>query len=188
MCRGLLPESPQLEYLSKLMAVKPLAPSESYRSQLLKSSEHRPWEKVFEMMRIQACDIEAELLSRSAPSNDIRSLLSKAFTKDNHYNRKNFVELLGLKPEYGVVREFGTHEFALLKQLRAEQLSAKAVWSDSEAVTTILYNCAVNRLDNRALNLRKRDFIAISKRLPAIDALLKTNPPSISQRVILTAD
>lgn len=41
-------------------------------------------------------------------------------------------------------------------QLRADQLASKQAWSSSEAVATILYNCAVDRQENRALSLRKR--------------------------------
>ncbi|KAE8995102.1 hypothetical protein PF005_g16268 [Phytophthora fragariae] len=67
-------------------------------------------------------------------------------------------------------------------------LSNLQAWSSSEAVATILYNCAVERLDNRALSLCKRGFLAISKRLPAIDAQLKQAPPVIAQRIILTTN
>jgi len=132
--------------------------------------------------------VEVDLLSHSAPSDDIRSLLTNAFTKENHFNLKNLLDMMRLEPEYEAVRDFTGHEFALLKQLRLEQLVAKRGWSQSEAVTTIIYNCAVDQLDNRALSLRKRGFHFIAKRLPGIDELLTPLPPLTGQRVVLTTE
>jgi hypothetical protein len=96
MCSGLLPESPQLEYIGKLMAIKTgqFAPNGVYRTAAAPQAEHRPWEHLFDMIQLQTTRVEADLLSRSAPSDDIRSLLTNAFTKENHFNRNNLLEMM----------------------------------------------------------------------------------------------
>ncbi|KAL3662020.1 hypothetical protein V7S43_012827 [Phytophthora oleae] len=191
MCRGQLPESPQLEYMSKLMAMDPLqlASAEKYRATEGKLEKHRPWEKLFAMIQLRTSCVEAQMFSRHEASADIRVLLSNAFTKQNHFHRKNVVDLLQLEPEYEAANEFSAHEFSLLKQLRAEQLAAKKPWPNSEAVATILYNCAVELLDNLALQLRKRGFGATSRRLQGIDELVKQAPHSTGgQQIVCTTD
>ncbi|KAG7390520.1 hypothetical protein PHYPSEUDO_007746 [Phytophthora pseudosyringae] len=75
-----------------------------------------------------------------------------------------------------------------MKTIRVEQLAAKSAWSESEAVATILYNCGVDRQDNRALNVRKRGFHAIAKRLPGIDELVKHTPFTTGQRILMITD
>ncbi|KAF4132451.1 hypothetical protein GN958_ATG18363, partial [Phytophthora infestans] len=152
------------------------------------SAEHQPWERIFDMIHLRTNNVEVDILARNAPADDIRSLLSATCIKRKHLSRERFAGLLGLKPKYDAVREFSAQEFSLLKQLRAEQLASKQPWSSSEVVSTILYNCAVERLDNSALNIRKRGIRAIAIRLPGIDDQSKKKPIVIGQRIILTTD
>jgi hypothetical protein len=53
MCSGLLPESPQLEYIAKLMAIKTtqFATNGVYRTAAASLAEHRPWEHLFDMIQ-----------------------------------------------------------------------------------------------------------------------------------------
>lgn len=45
------------------------------------------------------------------------------------------------------------HGFSLQRRLRSERLVAKKSWSQSDVVTTVLYNAAVRQLKNLALRL-----------------------------------
>ncbi|ETM98040.1 hypothetical protein PPTG_19842 [Phytophthora nicotianae INRA-310] len=190
MCNDLISESPQVEYKRKLMATElsNATPSEIYRGNAAPPAEHRPWERLFDLIQLQTNSVEADLLAKNAPTEDIRSLLSITYSKRKYLTRENFVGLLGLEPEYDAVREFSAQEFSLLKQLRAEQVASNQPWSNSDVVSTILYNCAVERLDYSALNIRKRRFRAVSRRIPAIDDQLKKKPIVTGQRIILTTE
>lgn len=172
-----------------------LASSAAYRTGAAQLTEHRPWEVLFEMVHLHTIEaetnllsrreVEANLLSRREPAEDIRLLLSNAYVKHQRLSRDNFVRHLHLEREYEAVRDFSACEFSLLKQLRADQLAVKMDWSQDAAVATILYNCAVERLDNRALNVRKRGFDTIAKLIPGIDEQLKRTPHAAGQRIVM---
>jgi hypothetical protein len=140
--------------MRKLMATKPpaLASSATYRTEAAQLTEHRPWESLFEMIHLRTNEMEGNLLSRFESAEDICFLLSNAYVKHHRLGRDSFVRHFRLEPEYEAVRDFSSCKFSLLKQLRADQLAAKMEWSENAAVALILYNCAVERLDNRALN------------------------------------
>ncbi|ETK70871.1 hypothetical protein L915_21801 [Phytophthora nicotianae] len=138
--------------------------------------------------QLQTNGVEADLLAKNAPTEDIRSPLSITYSKRKYLSRAGFVGLLGLEPGYDAVRECSVQEFSLLKQLRAEQVASNQPWSNSNVVSMILYNCAVERLDNSALNIRKRGFRAVYRRKPAIDDQLKKKPIVTGQRIILTTE
>ncbi|RLN82519.1 hypothetical protein BBJ28_00016363 [Nothophytophthora sp. Chile5] len=149
------------------------------------ATQHRPWERLYEMLQLRMGHVESRLLQQRALADDIGALLTSTAKSRKSMNRGAFVGLLGLEPEYDAASEFSAHEYSLLKQLRAEQLSTKKPWSQCAVVATILYNTAVQELDNPSLGVKKRGFRAISKRLSALDALLEKKPraPS-SQRIV----
>ncbi|ETP14546.1 hypothetical protein F441_10528, partial [Phytophthora nicotianae CJ01A1] len=123
MCKDLIPESPQVEYMTKLMATElsNATPSEIYGGNAAPPAEHRPWERLFDLIQLQTNSVEADLLAKNAPTEDIRSLLSITYSKRKYLTRENFVGLLGLEPEFDAVREISAQEFSLLKQLRADR-------------------------------------------------------------------
>ncbi|KAE9054580.1 hypothetical protein PF007_g32588 [Phytophthora fragariae] len=116
---------------------------------------------------------EAYMLRNDSALDDIRKILSSGNRGRKLMNQHDFTENLGLEPEYESTSEFTAHEFALLKQLRAEQLASKETkWEQCEVVATILYNAAVRQLDNPSLQIRNHGYHAISRRLGSIDMQL----------------
>lgn len=129
MCDGSLPESPQIEYMRNLMMAKAseLVPSSSYRASTLSPGEHRPWEKLFHMIQLRTSSVEARLLAHDTHTDDIRLLLTNSFSKSRGMSRERFIDLLRLEPEYDSAREFSSHDFSLLKQLRATTCCQKGL-------------------------------------------------------------
>ncbi|KAL3656506.1 hypothetical protein V7S43_018653 [Phytophthora oleae] len=71
--RNPLPEPPQLEYMSKLLAMDPLqlASAEKYRATEVQLEKHRPWEKLFAMIQLRTSCVEDQMFSRHEASADI---------------------------------------------------------------------------------------------------------------------
>ncbi|ETL88904.1 hypothetical protein L917_12073 [Phytophthora nicotianae] len=109
--------------------------------------------------------MEASMLSKRAPSSDIRQLLASAYMKKKKISQIDFVEQLRLEPEIEARADITSNEFPLLEQLRREQLS----------LNKEIY----------CLKLRKRSFRTIEKYLVAIDAKLETRKTLPSKPSIL---
>ncbi|ETI42256.1 hypothetical protein F443_12588 [Phytophthora nicotianae P1569] len=109
--------------------------------------------------------MEASMLSKRAPSSDIRQLLASAYMKKKKISQIDFVEQLRLEPEIEARADITSNEFPLLEQLRREQLS----------LNKEIY----------CLKLRKRSFRTIEKNLVAIDAKLETRKTLPSKPSIL---
>ncbi|ETK82272.1 hypothetical protein L915_12314 [Phytophthora nicotianae] len=67
--------------------------------------------------------MEASMLSKRAPSSDIRQLLASVHMKKKKISQIDFVEQLRLEPEIEARADITSNEFPLLEQLRSEQLS-----------------------------------------------------------------
>ncbi|ETN05866.1 hypothetical protein PPTG_23450 [Phytophthora nicotianae INRA-310] len=116
--------------------------------------------------------MEASMLSKRAPSSDIRQLLASAYMKKKKISQIDFVEQLRLEPEIEARADITSNEFPLLEQLRSEQLSLnKEIYCSS-----IRYP---------QFELRKRSFRTIEKNLVAIDVKLETRKTLPSKPSIL---
>ncbi|RLN95642.1 hypothetical protein BBJ28_00020527 [Nothophytophthora sp. Chile5] len=73
-----------------------------------------------------------------------------------------------LEPEYEVTTNVAAQEHALLKQLRAKQLTSKRPWVTCGMVATVLRNTAVHQLAKPCLGVMKRGFHVVTKRLTMI--------------------
>ncbi|OWZ17123.1 hypothetical protein PHMEG_0008976 [Phytophthora megakarya] len=105
-------------------------------------------------------------------------------------SQRDITDNLGLEPEHDSTSEFTAHEFALLKQLRSEQLASREIrWESCYFVASVLYNSAVRQLDNPSLDIRKHSYYAIARRLGPIDhqleQLRKTQQSSTTRIMIL---
>ncbi|ETP40111.1 hypothetical protein F442_12504 [Phytophthora nicotianae P10297] len=105
--------------------------------------------------------MEASMLSKRAPSSDIRQLLASAYMMKKKISQIDFVEQLRLEPEIEARADITSNEFPLLEQLRIRQF------------------------DTPSLKLRKRSFRTIEKYLVAIDAKLETRKTLPSKPSIL---
>ncbi|RLN53750.1 hypothetical protein BBJ28_00002366 [Nothophytophthora sp. Chile5] len=131
MCNGQLPDSPQFEYMRSLLlkSACTILPGNMYRPSAASATQHRPWERLYEMLQLRMGHVESRLLQQRALADDIGALLTSTAKSRKSMNRGVFVGLLGLEPEYDAASEFSAHEYSLLKQLRAEKLSTKKPWS-----------------------------------------------------------
>ncbi|KAE9084156.1 hypothetical protein PF005_g21663 [Phytophthora fragariae] len=189
-CAGSLPDTPQLEYMRMLLSrsSKTDLTTIEYRLGSAAAPQHRPWERLFDMIRLDTTQIESRLLRQHEVAGDIRELLLNAHKARKSTSSKVFVELLGLEPEYESSTEFTAREFSLLKELRAEQLAANKPWSTSDVIATIVYNAAVQQLDNPALGVKKRGFRAIARRIGGVDDQLMIKPVCPGRRIIHAVD
>ncbi|KAG1688921.1 hypothetical protein DVH05_003005 [Phytophthora capsici] len=182
---GLLPESPQLEFIRKLLVapVQPTSMLQRIRPGGSSATLNRPWEQLHGLLSVSTTATEASMLRKRAPAADIRQLLLSVHVNRKHITQQRFVEQLRLEPDYVTASEFTSNEFSLLEQIRGEQLALderKYWWKYCLAATTVLYNASVRQLDNPNLKLRLHSFRSIEKYLSAIDAKMKSrqNPPA----------
>ncbi|RLN97983.1 hypothetical protein BBJ28_00021981 [Nothophytophthora sp. Chile5] len=174
-CRGQIPDTPQFEYMRALLSRHHCGgyPCEMYRPGAAESAGNCPWKQLYDMVELDAHRAEATLLHRLERIDDIRALLTSVHIKQKPITRADFVGMLGLEPEYEGTTDFAAHEYALLKQLRAEQLASRRSWAQCGVVATVLYNTAVHQLSNPCLGVKKRGFRAVAKRLTMIDEQLE---------------
>ncbi|KAG6963604.1 hypothetical protein JG688_00008079 [Phytophthora aleatoria] len=138
------------------------------------------------MIPLNEFRVEATLLGRRTHVDDIRTLLNSVHVKSKALTRHEFPALLGLEPEYDAAVQFSGDEFAFLKQLRSEQLSSKKSGSECHVVATVMYNAAVHQLVNPRLNIKKRGYRSVSKRLDAIDERTEYHSGSLKPPMVLS--
>ncbi|KAF1785599.1 hypothetical protein GQ600_23727 [Phytophthora cactorum] len=159
LCREQLASTPQLEFMYELVANQATRSCDpTYRAVGVSDNENRPWKRLEDIIRLRIDTVDGLLLDHHAPTSDIRRLLLSVHVMRKQSSRAEFVTFLGLEPEYESTMEFSSNEFSLLKQIRAEQLASKQPWENCGLVATILFTCAVEQLDNPALELQKRSF------------------------------
>ncbi|KAE9268971.1 hypothetical protein PF001_g29432 [Phytophthora fragariae] len=182
LCRGVVAESPQLEFVSRLMS-KPLLPP-AYRSATALDFGFDQWQQMFDGTSIDTQALEGSLQRAHQHSATIRELLAKqiAFTESGRLPRAAFFNSLCLHElDYEAAAGFSGEKHALLRQVVTEQKAATQSWSDCSMVTTIMYNIVVSSNSNHRLNLKRRSFAALS---PKIDGLATKKTPSSSDRKI----
>ncbi|KAE8963102.1 hypothetical protein PR001_g29485 [Phytophthora rubi] len=188
-CRGVIPDSPQLEFIHELLAFQNTTASVQQRLRPDgDSAVNRPWERVYGVLTVSIASVEASMLRKRAASSDIRQLLTSVHVNRKLVSQEVFVQRLGLEVEYESTAEFSSNEFSLLEQIRKEQLALDERtywWRECVVVKTVLYNASVRQLDNPSLKLRKRCLRTIDKYLATIDAKLKSDPTQPSTSSIL---
>ncbi|ETP53440.1 hypothetical protein F442_01654 [Phytophthora nicotianae P10297] len=165
LCRGIIAESPQLEFVNQLLS-KPLR-QPAYRASTVLDYGFERWRQIFETARVDTQTLEANFHHTRQHNDSIKELLLKriAFTEN-------------------AAAGFSSQERALLRQVQTEQKLARRNWSECPLVTTLMYNIVVSSNSNQRPKLRRRSFATLA---PKINSLtIKPTPgtkESTSQRL-----
>lgn len=160
-CKGLLPDSPQLEFIYALLSKQPLEVSiqQHFRPGGESVPVGKPWERLFSLLPLRTNALEAVILRKRSQPTDIKKLMQSAHVTRRSIPSDAFVKQLGLNPEYESTADFTADEFVVLEQTRGEQLALDGKiykWRECPVVATVMYNAAVNELTNPCLKLKKR--------------------------------
>ncbi|EGZ23270.1 hypothetical protein PHYSODRAFT_324496 [Phytophthora sojae] len=183
LCRGVVADSPQLEYVSRLVS-KPLQ-QPAYRSATALDFGFDQWQQMFEGTNIDAQALESSLQRSHQHSTTIRELLAKqiTFTESGKLPRVAFFNSLCLNElDYEAAAGFSSEEHALPRQVLVEQKAAGQSWSGCAMVTTIMYNIVVSSNSNHKLRLKRRSFITLSAKIDGFTAKSRPEPSTIRDR------
>nr|KAE8919422.1 hypothetical protein PF009_g30272 [Phytophthora fragariae] len=168
-CRDVISESPQLEFVSKLLSTKLVSPQ--YRSVTEHDFGFEQWGQLFETAQVDLAALETNLHRAQQHSANIKELLSMqaVFSTTSRLPKAAFFNsLCTTELDYEAATGFSSQEFALLRHLRAEQLSSARSWDKCALVTTIMFNVVVTSNSNNHLRLRRRSYTTISAKLEGI--------------------
>ncbi|KUF91874.1 hypothetical protein AM587_10004276 [Phytophthora nicotianae] len=169
LCRGIIAESPQLEFVNQLVS-KPLRQSAYLASTVLDYGLER-WRQIFETARFDTQALEANLHHTRQHNDSIKELLLKqiAFTKTGKLSKADFFNSLCLAElVYEAAAGFSSQERALLRQVQTEQKLARRNLSECPLDTTLMYNIAVFSNSNQRLKLRRRSFATLAPTINSI--------------------
>ncbi|ETO84361.1 hypothetical protein F444_01715 [Phytophthora nicotianae P1976] len=169
LCRGIIAESPQLEFVNQLVS-KPLRQSAYLASTVLDYGFER-WRQIFETARFDTQALEANLHHTRQDNDSIKELLLKqiAFTKTGKLSKADFFNSLCLAElVYEAAAGFSSQERALLRQVQTEQELARRNLSECPLDTTLMYNIAVFSNSNQRLKLRHRSFATLAPKINSI--------------------
>jgi hypothetical protein len=119
------------------------------------------WLNLFDDVDVDQCVIEEALASGRAHKESINALLQgNKYISNGSYTRfDNFEDSLTfLNDEYRCGLDFTQHEYELIKRLIKDQQATRLSWSNSDVVTSILYNAVVLKLQGGYTNLNCRDY------------------------------
>ncbi|ETN09731.1 hypothetical protein PPTG_11334 [Phytophthora nicotianae INRA-310] len=194
-CRGVVPDSPQLEFVSKLLSEP--HPRPQYRSVTDHDFGFEQWGQLFETARVDSAVLEVNLHQSHQHSRNIKELLSRqaVFSTTSRLPEASFFYSLRLSQlDYEAAAGFSLEELALLRQLRREQAKAAGQhelrvnhlpndqvslgkqlntgqpklaesWAECPPVTTIMYNVVVGSNLNKKLNLRRRSYATLAPKI-----------------------
>ncbi|ETL48821.1 hypothetical protein L916_01608 [Phytophthora nicotianae] len=169
LCRGIIAESPQLEFVNQLVS-KPLRQSAYLASTVLDYGLER-WRQICETARFDTQALEANLHHTRQHNDSIKELLLKqiAFTKTGKLSKADFFNSLCLAElVYEAAAGFSSQERALLRQVQTEQKLARRNLSECPLDTTLMYNIAVFSNSNQRLKLRRRSFATLAPKINSI--------------------
>ncbi|ETI44469.1 hypothetical protein F443_10826 [Phytophthora nicotianae P1569] len=169
LCRGIIAESPQLEFVNQLLS-KPLRQPAYLASTVLDYGFER-WRQIFETARFDTQTLEANLHHTRQHNDSIKELLLKqiAFTKTGKLSKADFFNSLCLAElVYEAAAGFSSQERALLRQVQTEQELARRNLSECPLDTTLMYNIAVFSNSNQRLKLRRRSFATLAPKINSI--------------------
>jgi hypothetical protein len=188
LCRGALPESQELEFVSQLMS-KPL-PRPQYRSSTQHDFNFEQWGQLFDGVHVDTDALDLNLHRSQNHRSSIKELLTRqvVFTNSRRLPASAFLNSLCLTElDYEAAAGFASEELSLLRQLRSEQARSGKTWEKCNLVTTIMYNIVVSSNANNQLKLRRRSFATLAAKIDSLtkhDADTSNNPsPTQATRI-----